>query len=228
MTWTCNQVEAQLSDYLEGQINGPEQAAFEAHVASCPECAPLLASVRSMMNEMRAMKELEAPPRLVYSILDKTLGPRDAASELRGWKGFLRWLASPKLAYGMASVAATLLIVLGASGFSMSKPKLADLRPANVYHNADRQAHLVYARSVKYVNDLRVVYEIQSRLRQDQSDLQLAPEESLPKSAPEKEPGRTDDHKPAQPKQQNRANELERQLELLAAECPVVFERSIR
>jgi hypothetical protein len=123
---------------------------------------------------------------------------------------------------------ATLVILLGASGFSWRKPKLADLSPTTVYRNADRQIHLGSARVVKYVSDLRVVYEIQSRLRQDQNELQVKPDESAPKSGPDKQPGQSDDHTHTQPKQQNRANELGRQLELLAAECPFVLERSLR
>ncbi len=229
MTWTCDLIEARLSDYLEGLLQEPERAAFEAHANSCADCAPLVASVRGLVGEMHAMVELEAPPRLVYSILDKTLGPRETVT---GWQGFLnaiRGLATPKFAYGAASVMATLFIVLGASqGFSLRKPKLADLRPAAIYQSADRGVHLVRARCVKYVSDLRVVYEIQSRLRQDENNLQTTPEEMLPKSSPEKNPGQTDDHKPSQPRQQNRANEVSRQLEMLAAELPLLFERSIR
>ena len=228
MTWTCDQLEARLSDYLEGLLQGPERAEFEAHANSCADCAPLVASVRNLVGEMHAMEVLETPPRLVYSILDKTLGPRETAT---GWQGFLnaiRGLATPKFAYGAASVMATLIIVLGASGFSLRKPKLADLRPAAIYQSADRQAHLVFARSVKYVSDLRVVYEIQSRLRQDENNLQTAPEELLPKSSPGKNPGQTDDHQPSQPRQQNRANEVSRQLQMLAAELPLLSERSIR
>jgi hypothetical protein len=110
----------------------------------------------------------------------------------------------------------------------LRKPKLADLRPAAIYQSADRQAHLVFARSVKYVSDLRVVYEIQSRLRQDENNLQTAPEELLPKSSPGKTPGQTDEHQPSQPRQQNRANEVSRQLQMLAAELPLLSERSIR
>jgi len=224
MTWTCEQIEARLSDYLDGLLAGPERAAFDAHAATCQECAPLLASVRGLVREMHAMEEVEVPPRLVYEILDKTLG----AKPERMLRNFLRGLGSPKFAYGVASVFASCIVLVYASGFSLRKPKLADLRPATVYHNADRGLHLGYARSVKYVSDLRVVYEIQSRLREGQSDLQATPDESLPKSNPEKEPGQTDDQKPAQPRQQNRANELARQVELLAAECPVLFERSLR
>jgi anti-sigma factor RsiW len=228
MTWTCDLIEARLSDYLEGLLQGPERAAFEAHANSCPDCAPLVASVRGLVGEMHAMEELETPPRLVYAILDKTLGPRETVT---GWQGFLnaiRGLATPKFAYGAASVMATLIIILGASGFSFRKPKLAELRPAAIYQNADWLAHRVRARCVKYVSDLRVVYEIQSRLRQDENNLQTTPEEMLPKSSPEKNPGQTDEHKPSQPRQQNRANEASRQLEMLAAEFPVLSERSVR
>jgi hypothetical protein len=228
MTWTCDLVEARLSDYLEGLLQGPERAEFEAHANSCADCAPLVAGVRSLVSEMHAMQVLETPPRLVYTILDKTLGPRETVT---GWQGFLnaiRGLATMKFAYGAASVMATLIIILGASGFSLRKPKLADLRPAAIYQSADRQAHRVFAHSVKYVSDLRVVYEIQSRLRQDENNLQTAPEELLPKSSPGKNPGQTDENKPSQPRQQNRANQISRQLELLAAEMPMIGERSGR
>lgn len=228
MNWTCDQVELRLSDYLEGLLLAPELAAFEAHVAECAQCAPLLTSVSTLLTGMHAMEEIEPPSRLIYSILDKTLGPRETVSTWQAIRNFLSGFATPKFAYGAASVMATFVILIGASGFSLNKPKLSDLRPANVFRNADRQAHLVYARSVKYVSDLRVVYEIQSRLRSDQNDLQATPDESLPKPAPEKNPGQTDDQKPAQPRQQNRANEAARGLQVMAAMCPVVYERSLR
>jgi anti-sigma factor RsiW len=228
MTWTCDQIETRLSDYLDGLLDGAEQAAFNEHVAECAQCAPLLASVRSMVSEMQAMRPLDAPPRLIYAILDQTLGPRETVTMWQAVGNFLRGLASPKFAYGAASVMATCIILLTATGFSPKKMKLADLQPANMYRSVQRQGHLAYAKSVKYVSDLRVVNEIQSRLRSNDSDLQSVPEESLPKSAPEKNPGQTNEQRPAGPKQQNRANEVARQVELLAAECPVLYERSLR
>lgn len=227
MNWTCDQVEARLSDYLDGLLAGPERAEFEAHASSCANCAPLLASVRSLVGEMHAMEEVEAPPRLVYAILDKTLGPRESVTGWQAFLKFIRGMATPKFAYGTASVMATLIILAGSSDVSLRKLKLADLRPAAIYHNADRQAHRVLAHSVKYVSDLRVVYEIQSRLRQDENNLQT-PEQMVPKSSPEKVPGQTDQQKPSQPRQQNRANEISRQLEMLAVEFPMLAERSVR
>jgi anti-sigma factor RsiW len=221
MSWTCEQTEARLSDYLDGVLNPAELAEFTAHVPSCARCAPLVASVSDLLTGLHGMEQIEAPPRLVYSILDKTLGPREAFT---GWRGMLRWVggaASLRFAYGALSVAATLILLVTASGFNWRHPKLADLQPAMIYRNADRKAHLAYAETTKFVNDLRVVNEIQSRLREE-NDLRANPESSVPESSPRKEPGRTDGSKPAAPRQQNRANDLVRQIEVLAMELPCI------
>jgi hypothetical protein len=228
MNWTCDHVEERLIDYLDGLLQGSERAAFEEHVEKCEQCAPLLASVTQLVKGMHAMEQVEPPARLIYSILDKTLGPRETVSGWQAVKNFLNGLASPKFAYGAASVMATCLILVGASGFSFNKPKLTDLRPAAVLQQAERKLVHGYVSSRKYVSDLRVVYEIQSRLRAPANDLQATPERSLPNPAPDKNPGQTDDQKPAQPRQQNRANDAAQALQVLAAVCPVFYERSLR
>jgi hypothetical protein len=227
MSWTCDQTEARLSDYLEGLLQAPERAQFEAHAHGCADCGPLVASVRTLLTEMQSVEQLEVPQGLVDSILDQTLGPREHVTFWQGLKNFLGGLATPKFAYGFASVAATLFIVLSSAGISWRKPKLADLNPATMSRNISRQAHLSYAHAVKYVSDLRVVYEIQSRLRTP-DNLQGLPEETTPKTNQENKPG-NDDHTRTQPKQQNRADELLlRPMEMLAAYYPTMIERSVR
>ena len=221
MSWTCEQTEARLSDYLDGVLNPAELAEFTAHVPSCARCAPLVASVSELLTGLHGMGQIAEPPRLVYSILDKTLGPRES---LTGWRAILGWVrgvASIRFAYGAMSVAATLVILVTASGFNWRHPKLADLQPATIYRNADRSAHLAYAHSAKFVNDLRVVNEIQSRLRED-SDLRATPESTLPQTSPQKQPGSSDGSKPATPRQQNRANDLTRHVQMLAIALPAV------
>jgi anti-sigma factor RsiW len=219
MTWTCEQTELRLSDYLDRSLTPAEMEAFNAHVPTCQRCAPLLASVSSLVTGLQSVEQVTEPPRLVYSILDRTLGPRESQT---GWRGMLGWVggvASLRFAYGALSVAATLLILVTASGFNWHHPKLADLRPASVYREADRKAHRVYASTTKFVNDLRVVNEIQSRLRQD-NELPTLEENTAPRSNAPKDPGHSDGSKPAAPRQQNRANDLARHLGVLAEDVP--------
>jgi anti-sigma factor RsiW len=227
MNWTCEQTELRLSDYLDGLLNQADQSAFDAHVNGCERCTPLVSGVSHLLTNLHGMEELETPPRLVYSILDKTLGPRDSVS---GWRAVLAWvrlIASPRFAYGAVSVTATLMVLLTASGFSWRKPKMADLSPVNVYRNADRQVHLVFARGSKFVSDLRVVYEIQSRLHQE-NEIPTTPEGTLPQSPADKLPGRTDGTWPSSPRQQNRANGMGHELEVLAAELPILAPRKMQ
>ena len=218
MIWTCEQIEARLSDYLDEAMTRNDRATFEAHVGDCPRCAPLVAHLSKLLTSMHVMEQIEPPPRLVYSILDKTLGKRETVT---GWRAIFGWfegVSTMRLAYGALSVAGTFAILLSALGFNFTKPKLADLRPASIYRNADRQAHLVYAKGTKFVNDLRVVSEIQSRLRQD-NDMPTSQEGVVPSR--DKQPGQTDGTKPSSPRQQNRADDVTHQLEILADELPV-------
>jgi Putative zinc-finger len=224
MTWTCEQTETRLSDYLDGLLSPAEQREFDIHASSCESCAQMVASVSHLLSGLHSMEQIEVPSHLVYSILNQTLGPRESR---KGWRAAFGWvggLASARFAYYGVSVVATLLILLTASGFSWRKPKLADLSPINVYRSADRQAHLVYARSTKFVSDLRVVYEIQSRLKED-NELPTTPESTVPRPAPQKEPGSTDRTRPAIPRQQNRANGIGRVIETLAAQAPLASGR---
>ena len=222
MNWTCEQTEQLLTDYLDGLLPADEQHAFNLHVNSCERCTPLVSSVMHAMSSLKALPELETPPRLVYNVLDATLGPRETVS---GWAAFLAWargFASPKFAYGAVSLAATFLMIVTVSGsINWKKPKLADLAPSNIYRNTNRQAHLAYARGTKYVSDLRVVYEIQSRLHQD-NVLPTNQEGASPDANPRREPGSTDGTQPSTPRQQNRANENNSHMQMLAEEVPLL------
>jgi hypothetical protein len=229
MTWTCDQIETRLSDYLEGLLPAPERAEFEAHVRECAECAPLVEGVRSLLSQMQEVEPEEVPSGLIYRILDLTLGPREHLTFGQRLKRLLAGMATPKFAYGAGSVLATLLILLSSAGISWRKPKLADLNPSVMSRNINRQAHIKYAQAVKYVSDLRVVYEIQSRLRQDENQLQNVPQETTPRPKSEEKPDNKDDNTRRQPKQENRAHEqLARQIEILAADLPIVMWRSAR
>jgi anti-sigma factor RsiW len=227
MNWTCEQTELLLTDYLDGLLTAAEQHEFDTHVNSCARCTPLVSSVTHALATLHSLAPIEPPARLVYNILDRTLGPRETVT---GWAAVRAWLRSinpQRLAYGGVSLCAMFLTFASFTSFSWRKPHIADLAPAKVYRGADRQAHLVYARGTKFVSDLRVVYEIQSRLqREDQ--LPNNQDSTSPQTSPDKNPGSTDGSTPASPKQQNRANDLASRSLVLAAACPACSEGRIR
>ena len=208
MTWNCEQIEGRLSDYVDRLLDAGERSAFEEHVAGCARCAPLVKSVAGLVAEMHHLEPLEAPPRLVYKILDRTLGPRTERKGWRTWLGWLRWVWQPRFAYGAVSVLVTAVVLFQALGIPVRRPTLADLNPVNMYRAADRRAHLIYARGAKFVTDLRVVYEIQSRLRP----------EAEPQPAPEQKPGpgQSNGPQPKSPRQLNRANDSSQNLMVLS------------
>lgn len=178
MTWTCVQIEERLSDYLDGLLSDAEQREFRAHVDACPQCAPLLAQVAHVIGRLRTLEPEPAPAALVSKILDQTLGPRKTKHD---WFGWLPMLWQPRFAMGTVTVLATLLIIFQATGVRRSDITAANLNPVRIFRAADSHAHLAFARSVKFVNDLRVVYEIQSRLQPANNP---APSNTEPPSAP--------------------------------------------
>jgi anti-sigma factor RsiW len=217
MPWSCELTEERLSDYLDDLLPTADRAAFEAHVPSCPRCEPLVSSVARLVTNLHSIAEEDAPPRLVYAILDQTLGPRDTATGWQAVRQWIRGLATARFAYGAASVVAMFLMLVTASGFDWRHPKAAALNPVNIYHNADRGMHRAYARGTKFFSDLRVVNEIQSRLNEQKP---VTEEETMPRRAPGKEPGSSDGSKPG-PRQQNRADGIYRNIEVLADELSV-------
>ncbi|MGB6430038.1 MAG: anti-sigma factor [Candidatus Acidiferrales bacterium] len=206
-TWACAETEERLSDFADGLLAADELAAFERHRAGCSACAALSARVGATVSEMRGMALLEEPPELVRSILDRTIGARDAkhgvasipaarptvpatrpADSERGWFDWLSAIAQPQFAYGAAAVLISVVVVSHALGIRWRQPTVAELQPASIYREANRQGHLIYARGTKYVSDSRVVYEIQSAFEGQQAP-DSAPQ---PKPAQRQAPGQTE------------------------------------
>jgi anti-sigma factor RsiW len=165
MDWNCTFTEERLSDYLEGKLLPAEATAFSAHTADCANCTQTIALVGGLVNRMRKMPMVEEPPQLIAKILDATLGPRMHKESWSRWLGWISILWQPRFVMGLGAAVASVVIVSYAAGLTPAKLKKADLSPANVLRSANRQAHLTYARGAKFVNDLRVVYEIQSKLQ---------------------------------------------------------------
>ena len=201
MNWTCTFTEDKLSDFLSGALSAEEKDALSAHAAGCTECSQLIRDVEILVNQMHQLAPVEAPRYLAGKILSQTLAPQRRGSA--GWFDWLSIVWQPRFAMGLATIAASLMIVLHAVNVRPSQFTMADLNPAVLVHGANRQAHLGFARSVKFVSDLRIIYEIESRLQpQPESAAPFTepatgpasapgPESNPQSPSPDQKPGRT-------------------------------------
>ncbi len=183
MDWNCALTEERLSDFLDGALLPEEATAFSAHSAGCANCTQLIAQVSELVSRMQQTPPVEEPPFLSGKILEATLGPRKQDSVSPGWFGWLQAVWQPRFAMGIVTVAASFVIVFHAASSSASR---TSLNPMNLVRDANRQVHLTYARGAKFVNDLRVVYEIQSRLSSQPES--MSEPLSVPTTKPPSEP----------------------------------------
>lgn len=70
---TCRELVDFLQSYLDGELPAAERAAFEAHLAICPDCVEYLDNYRQAVALGRACCDEpcpDLPERLVQAVLD--------------------------------------------------------------------------------------------------------------------------------------------------------------
>ena len=214
-----------LADMLDGTLTAEEQASFDLHIATCVACAQMLADAQrgAAWLELLRTPRPEPPAALLERILAQTSGeagtsrapalssaagaqmvPGDMplrlapvlpfrtrmAATLRR-NSFTHAVFQPRLAMTAAMAFFSIGLTLNLTGVRLNEIRLANLKPANVrrsFYQAD--AHLV-----RYYTNLRVVYELESRVR----DLQRANEgDASPGDSPGDQQKKPDDSKDKQ------------------------------
>jgi hypothetical protein len=190
------EAENLVSEYVEVQLDVTRRLEFEAHLEACPACRELVADVRHVMEHCRSAENPEPPPWLVSKILLATIGER-RPSLIKRLTAFVRPVLQPGVVYPVAMTVFSFSIILTAAGVNLRRLTLADLNPRTWVYQASRTGHLLYARAEKFYYDLRVVYEIESRLRQvrQQSPSQGSSEQPGQESKPEASPGGSTDRR---------------------------------
>ena len=170
------EIENLASEYLDGQLDALRQAEVHHHLAACAECRELIATLGRTVELCRAAEPLEPPPWLVPKILRATLGERAPSwgERLTAW---FRPVLQTRVVYGVAMAVFSLSMIVNVAGINLRQLKAEDLNPRNWVYQANRNGHLLLGRVYKYYYDLKVVYEIESRLRQ----LRAQPSEDTPR-----------------------------------------------
>jgi hypothetical protein len=175
----CAEFDALLIDALDGTLAGPRLESFQAHARVCAVCGPVFAEADGGRRWLKSLAEVEPPANLVHNILVGTTGyeskhvtvPDKAkapwADAITGW---LRPVFGPvmsmgrqprfAMSFGMAFF--SLSISLSLAGVKVSDVRRVDMRPSAI----KRTYYETTGRVVKYYENIRFVYEIESRVRE--------------------------------------------------------------
>jgi len=186
----CADIEILICDYVDGTLAAAQKAELESHLAECPACAELARDSAAAVRFMERAAEVEPPPELVTRILfDAPWSKGKAKSKLRVWvSAMLSPILQPKYAMGMAMT--ILSIAMLARYVAPVRPlKASDLQPAKVWAGLEDRVVRTWARTVKFYDNLKFVYQIQTTLREWQQ------QDEEQRGGQSDSGGNTDDHK---------------------------------
>ncbi len=169
----CAEFDALLWEALDGSLGAEDMARFQAHRAECSSCGPMFAEAKAGRTLLHALDEVEPPANLVHNILAATVGRVEEAPAARpreSWwerlRGRLQPVTGPVLqpkfmmSFAMAFFSITLL--LNVAGVNVRDLRHVDLRPSALM----RGYYETQGRLVKYYENIRFVYEIESRVQE--------------------------------------------------------------
>jgi Putative zinc-finger len=167
MMAACFEIQNHLSDYVDDRLSEAVQEAVRAHLNECESCSILLLEMQYTLRLCKDYPELEPPPALLEKILAQTTGQYKFLS----WRDYLRELvrplfASPRFATGTLLAAISLSVVFNGLGVNLSSMSLSDLTPRNLVEKVDRVINIAYDNGLRRLNDLKILYQIQSRLEE--------------------------------------------------------------
>jgi anti-sigma factor RsiW len=168
---TCADIEILLADYVDGTLHGERKSAVESHLTGCELCAELARDAAGAVSFMEHASSVDAPPELVTRILFEITDGPSRAEIKPSWvrRIFGKWLEpvlQPRYAMGMAMTILSFAMLGRFSGIEVRHLTLADLDPVKVYMAAEDRVQRTWERTVKYYENLRVVFEIQTQLKE--------------------------------------------------------------
>src|ERR1700674_2900432 len=181
----CTEFEALLTDALDGdgQLSSAQKESFDAHRRVCEICGPLFAEVQTGRQLLRALalEPVEPPAHLVHNILAATSGvvsTRPLAvrpdgrttpfgERAREWWDSLfaptmAFVRQPRFVMSFGMIFFSFSMVATIAGVKPSDVAKVNLRPSALRH-AYNDAQI---KVVKYYDNIRSVYEIESKVRE--------------------------------------------------------------
>ena len=177
----CSQFEALLSEAIDGQLSGARKQIFEAHARVCAVCGPLIADALAGQKWLSSLAEVEPPAHLLHNILASTSGISSArllanTPERRAtgfgerarqwWDSFVTptaaFVRQPRFVMSFGMIFFSFSLALSAAGVKASDVANISLRPTAI----KRSYYTTQGKVVKFYENIRFVYEIESRVRE--------------------------------------------------------------
>ncbi|MBC8165798.1 MAG: zf-HC2 domain-containing protein [Bryobacteraceae bacterium] len=186
---TCAEFEVLLCDYVDGSLDAERLEGFGEHRESCVSCAQFAEDVTGAVQFLKRVEAPEPPAALLTKIAFEI----PSGGVRKGWRasvlGWLQPVLQPRFAMGMAMTILSFSMLGRFAGPEIRQLRASDLQPAAIWSTVDNRVHRTWERAVKYYDNLRLVYEVQTRLqewtRQEEEDRKgRGPEDS---KAPGKE-----------------------------------------
>jgi hypothetical protein len=193
---TCADIEVLLADYFDETLAATEKAAVEAHLGHCAGCTEFAQDIRLAMGLIERAAVVVPPAELLTRIAHQIPQGRPESVLTGGWRRFfgkyLQPVLQPRFAMGMAMTILSFSILGKFAGFEPRQLKPSDLNPAKVWQALDDKAQRSWDRAVKYYENIRLVYEIRSRMREwselEETDRQSAAPAGVQPAQPGAEP----------------------------------------
>ncbi len=195
----CGQWETLLADALDGLLRPEDEGTFSAHMASCKACTALFEEAR---RGREWLEFLGPDPEVPEGLLDKLLAstgpghvmtpalatagsdvvPMIPAWQRPGFMGRIRRFAEPRLMMTAAMAFFSIALTLNLTGVRLTDMRLSNLRPSVLRSYMERQLTVASTPIIRYYDHLRLVYEVESRMRELRGTSQGEGMEAQPQS----------------------------------------------
>ena len=188
---TCAEVEVLLCDYFDSTLPHRQGIALEEHLAVCSTCAELARDVEGFTEFLERVPAAEPPAELLTRILHEApRGVQTSEARPSWWRrlfgGWFEGVLQPRYAMGMAMTVLSLAMLARFAHIEPRAPRASDLDPVKAWQTIDDRTHRVWDRAMKYYENLRLVIEIQSRLKEWSDQEQTADVNSGLPASPER------------------------------------------
>jgi hypothetical protein len=175
----CEEWEELLADALDGLLPAGDRASFELHGAECRMCAQLLKQSKQGREWLQYLgEEPEVPAGMMEKILGRTSGSAVASPLVLGGAvpvpagvhvlglPVRRTMWDSRMLMTAAMAFFSIALTLNLMGVRLSNVKLSDLTPASLEMGLTRQFYGAQKSVMQYYDNLRLVYEVESQVRQ--------------------------------------------------------------